>query len=650
MTEDDLQVDLFGGLVVRRGGRDLAGDLPGRKGRALVACLAVNGSEGVTREEIIDILWTGRGPVDRRANLRTLLSRIRDVLGPDALDPGERLRLVIPEEAIDLTRVRSQVAAARRHRDQGRARDAACSARAAAAPLAKGLLPGVDQPWLTRLRRSFEEDLAEMLACVAEMGSVAGGVLGDDAISAARDLARIEGYLERGHAHLMRALARRGERGEALRVYEAVNRTLRDELGTPPGSELQALRATIMRGDPVGQEYDDPGSAWRTAPHGLTPAVAAAAADPGFVGRDHELSELAGDTEMSRVVVVSGPVGIGKSSLLARAVVAARHAGRVVLAGRCDSMPLIDCQPFAEMFAQLLGSLTQEKRAELLSQAPEIERLLPSALHDRRPASVAPSATDYPLLNAAGVALRWLAARTPVTVMIDDLHRADPVTHRMLRHVERDTRDLPITFLVGQRSAPAEHAPGFVEVMGDVLREREVSTIRLGGLGADEVGRLACAEAGSAVPGAVVSLVIDRAGGHPLYSREYIRNLVAARGPSGSWPSPTELRTWPVPRGIADLVDQQVAELSAGEQELLVRAASSSGALRPTGLAAAAEAGADVAATLDRLAAAGLVTEVPGSPGGFEFAQPVVRTILARRAEPPSGSAACSPPVEGVQA
>jgi DNA-binding SARP family transcriptional activator len=53
---------------------------------------------------------------------------------------------------------------------------------------------------------------------------------------------------ESGHCLLMEALAARGNAGEALRAYERLRVTLRDELGTVPGAPATALHQRLLEG------------------------------------------------------------------------------------------------------------------------------------------------------------------------------------------------------------------------------------------------------------------------------------------------------------------------------------------------------------------------------------------------------------------
>jgi len=53
-------------------------------------------------------------------------------------------------------------------------------------------------------------------------------------------------YRESGYRHLMRALAARGNSAEALKIYDALRRRLRDDLGVAPGPETQDLYRQLL--------------------------------------------------------------------------------------------------------------------------------------------------------------------------------------------------------------------------------------------------------------------------------------------------------------------------------------------------------------------------------------------------------------------
>src|SRR5256714_8787485 len=94
------------------------------------------------------------------------------------------------------------------------------------------------------------------------------------------------------------ALYRSGRSGDAQAAYRSHAERMRRELGVQPADDTAALARAIDRGDPT---IDTPSSV-------PTPASR-------FIGRRHELEELAGQLGESRLLTITGTGGVGKSRL-----------------------------------------------------------------------------------------------------------------------------------------------------------------------------------------------------------------------------------------------------------------------------------------------------------------------------------------------
>jgi DNA-binding SARP family transcriptional activator len=73
-----------------------------------------------------------------------------------------------------------------------------------------------------------------------------GGSELDTAERTARALIAASPYGETGYRLLMETLAARGERARALLVFEELRRRLREELGSTPSPETQALHRSLL--------------------------------------------------------------------------------------------------------------------------------------------------------------------------------------------------------------------------------------------------------------------------------------------------------------------------------------------------------------------------------------------------------------------
>src|SRR5262245_18319846 len=107
-------------------------------------------------------------------------------------------------------------------------------------------MPGEESAWLDeqrhRLRASYERSLELVVESCLEIG---GGEL-DTAERAAHTLVEVAPYRESAYRWLMLVHERRGNRAEALRVYDDLRRLLREELGTNPAPATQALHRELL--------------------------------------------------------------------------------------------------------------------------------------------------------------------------------------------------------------------------------------------------------------------------------------------------------------------------------------------------------------------------------------------------------------------
>ena len=241
------RVQVCGRLALTWAGERIEDRLPARQGRLLFTYLVVHRLRPVGRDRLVEDLWDGRPPEDAGATLRPLLSRLRRVLGPEAIAGRDEPRLVLPPDAfVDLEaasealhRAESAVAAGDHVRAWGPARVALHTAD-------RGFLPGHDAAWAAAVRERLDDVRLRALEAVAATGLGLGGGEVASAERAGRRLVELAPFRESGHRALMQALAAHGNVAEALLAYERLRVLLRDELGAAPGPETQALHGRLL--------------------------------------------------------------------------------------------------------------------------------------------------------------------------------------------------------------------------------------------------------------------------------------------------------------------------------------------------------------------------------------------------------------------
>src|SRR5215813_12574318 len=266
-----LSIGILGLLVIERDDCRL-GKVP-KKARALLGYLAAQGGQAVSRERLADLLWPYQGSEQARHSLRNCLLELRKALGPSGAGylAADFANCRIQDVGVDLDRFE------RLSRSQNRAE------LQAAADLYRGEFLAdfhIDsepfQEWLAAERDRTLVLICDILQRLTAAQDVAGEF--DAAIQSGRRLVALDPLSEFGQRALMRAYARAGRRGEALRQYKSCAETLKRELGVAPDAETQALAHEMARSgstteiDWRGGVAAGPGSnpGDRAAPRGAT--------------------------------------------------------------------------------------------------------------------------------------------------------------------------------------------------------------------------------------------------------------------------------------------------------------------------------------------------------------------------------------------
>jgi DNA-binding SARP family transcriptional activator len=240
------RIQICGPVVVQVDGRRVEGALPGRQGLLLLVYLAANRDRAVSRDELIEALWPDELPARPESALSVVLSKLRSALGPASIEGRSHLRLAMPDTRIDL-----EAAAMGVHRAESAIAledwgAAAGPARVALYTASRGVLAGLDPGWVLELRSRMEDIRLRALACIGTSSLWIGGAELPAAERSGRSLVKLSPFREAGYRLLMEALAAQGNTAEALQVYDDLRCRLRDELGTVPGVELQALHRRLL--------------------------------------------------------------------------------------------------------------------------------------------------------------------------------------------------------------------------------------------------------------------------------------------------------------------------------------------------------------------------------------------------------------------
>jgi len=236
------QLTLFGGFdLTDGGGRSIV--LSSKKGRALLAYLAVSPESLVSRSKLADLLWADRGDDQARSSLRQTLSQVRKAL----MDDDGR---VIRSTADGLSLHRDAVAVDARAFDDLIASEDPAELERAVVLYTGPFMDGLDarsepfEAWLRERRaRDAERAGAALRSLLAHCRDI-----GD--CSAALDfcirLLELDPLREDVHRWAMRLHGENGRWNDAIRQYRECVGILDRELGLQPDDETRVLYEEIL--------------------------------------------------------------------------------------------------------------------------------------------------------------------------------------------------------------------------------------------------------------------------------------------------------------------------------------------------------------------------------------------------------------------
>lgn len=248
LSESRPRVQLCGRFVVELEGLHREDELPGAKGRMLLAYLVLNRARTLERDELLVALWGDEASREADAALRVCLSKVRRAVGPERIIGKGQIRLELPPAAlVDVESALRAIHEAESHLALEEWAKAFATCQTAESIAARPFLPGLDMPWVDQWRRRLTDVRLRGLECHAASALRLGGPALNLAEQSARATIELAPYRESAYGLLMEALERKGNVAEALRTYERVRALLREEMGISPGPALQARYLRLIR-------------------------------------------------------------------------------------------------------------------------------------------------------------------------------------------------------------------------------------------------------------------------------------------------------------------------------------------------------------------------------------------------------------------
>src|SRR5499427_8213633 len=262
-------------------------------------------------------------------------------------------------------------------------------------------------------------------------------------------------------------------------------------------------------------------------------------------------------TEEPMVALVSGDAGMGKTRLVAELATVAAARGFMVLSGRCaelgDSVPYL---PLADALRS--AAHTAPALADALAARPVLGLLLPDRNNAELTGGDAPGMAQQQLFGAVLGMLAELAEKTPVLLVLEDMHWADRSTRDLLTFLSRVLHRERIAVIATYRTDDLHRGHPLRAVAAELLRLPSVIAIEVGPLRNEAMAEHLTALAQQPLEAAELEAIIRRAEGNTYYAEELLAASACGTG---------------LPAGLAELLLARLQRLSAAGQQVVHAAA-----------------------------------------------------------------------------
>ena len=230
--------------------------------------------------------------------------------------------------------------------------------------------------------------------------------------------------------------------------------------------------------------------------------------------------------------------------------------------------------------------------------------------------------------------LRRLSKRTPLLVVLDDLHWSDPSGLDLFHFASRQIAEVPLVLLGVYNTEQLVHNPAFQKMERPLLSVSGSEALDIGPLSADETVDLVLLtfQTDASIAEPLARQVHERTGGNPYFVEEILKSLVDSEKlflQDGRWLG-WEVTDLDLPASVTEAVSARFGDLSSMAREV-ANVLAVAGTRVDHGLlnTVAKQSEADILAGLDQLRTRQLIAETTdGAHIVYRFVHPMVQEVI----------------------
>ena len=310
------------------------------------------------------------------------------------------------------------------------------------------------------------------------------------------------------------------------------------------------------------------------------------------VGRDRDVAAISAlaTRRHATLLFVVGEAGLGKTTLCRVVAEGLQADGVTVLMGQTlPHAAMLPFGPFLDAFRRFSQAHTTATPLDpaidtalsyLLRLLPDSAPLFPDITPAAFESAGTPAQQQYSLFGHILLGLRALAKRSPLLLILEDMHWADATSLELLAFlvaqldVNRESAE-PILILATYRPENLNDSPDLTRLLVGLNAQRRLIEFRLMSLTAAEHLDLLNSILGHTVSPETAAQLYERDEGNPFYTEELLGAMVASgqlQQQNGQW-----LRQWGamlnVPLSLKAAITERVAALPPSDQDALAYAA-----------------------------------------------------------------------------